>query len=158
MAVPATTTRVTPAGIKLDEGHSITIAFARDPNVSFWEMTVQPPLLDGQDPLDTTNQHNILYTTKAARALLDIGPSNFTAFYDPDVWDEGRELINQNGDVTIAYPDGSTLDFFGYLRSIEKQALEKGTTPTLNGVIVVTNWDPVNNVEQGPVLTEVTGT
>ena len=158
MAAPSTTTRVTPLGQKLDEGQGTTIAFARDPDISFWEVTVQPSILDGGDPIDTTNAHNIQYKTMVARVLKAIGPTNFTAFFDPDVWNEAREMINQNDSVTIAYPDGSTLDFWGYLRSIEEQSLEEGAAPTLNGVIVVTNWDPTNDVEAGPVLTEVSGT
>lgn len=158
MAVPATTTRVTPAGLKLDDGFSTLMAFAADPNISFWELTVQPPILDGGDPIDFSNMHNVLYHTMAPRSLLTVGPANFTAFYDPDVWDEARDIMNNRGAITIQYPDGSTLDFFGFLRSIEKQPLEEGAAPTMNGVVVVTNWDPANNVEQGPVMTEVSGT
>ncbi|MCK9571407.1 hypothetical protein M0R72_20835 [Candidatus Pacearchaeota archaeon] len=158
MAVPSTTARTTPVGIKLDDGFSTKITPAADADVSFWEKTVQPPGDDGGDPISTTTMHNTTYRTKAARQLIDSTDCVVVGAYDPAVKTQIKSLINVETSWTITYPDGSTEDFFGFLRTAEFSALAEGEQPEGTFTITVTNWDPVNNVEQGSVITEVAGT
>jgi len=158
MAAPATTTRATPGGIKLDDGYQTLIAFARDTDVSFWEKTVQPPGLDGGDAIDTTTMHNSAYRTFSPRALITLTEAPLVVAYDPNVYNNIIALINREGSITVTFPDGSTLDFYGFLKSFEPQPCAEGEQPEANIVIVPTNYDPANYVEQGPVLTEVSGT
>ena len=157
MAAPTTTTRQTPTGIAYKTGFPTKIAFNADPDVSFWEKTVKPPSYDGGDPIDTSNMHRSTYRTKAPRVLIDNGEVTATVSFDESVLTQILSLINVNGSITIHFPDGSTLDFYGYLRSFDIQEMSEDE-PTANISIVVTNWDPVNNVEQGPVLTAAPGT
>ena len=69
MAAPAITARTTPAGIMLKDGYSTKIAFAADPDVSFWEKTVKPPGIDGGDGIEQTTMHNSAYRTMRSRSL-----------------------------------------------------------------------------------------
>lgn len=158
MAAPATTARVAPTGIKLDDGFSSVIAFARDPNINFWEKTVQPPGIDGGDAVETTTMHNTLWRTFNARSLQTLTEHSVSAAYDPILWTQIQTLINHNDSITVHFPDGSTLDFFGYLRTFEPADMEEGTQPEASITIQPTNYDPVNHVEAAPVLTEVSGT
>lgn len=158
MADPATTARVTPLGIPLKDGHSTKIAFEDDPDISFWEKTVSPPGIDGGDPIDFSSMHNLVYTTFTSRALVTLTECTTTVFYDPDMYDEALNLVNVEGSITIHFPDLSTLDFWGYMRSFIPDALEEGSPAEATIVIQPTNWDPVNNVEASPVMTEVAGT
>lgn len=158
MAAPTTTARQTPVGIKLDDGYSTKIAFARRPAVSFWEKTVQPPGMDGGDAIDTTTMHNTLWRTMSARALITLTESSTTVAYDPRVYTDILTLLNQEGSVTCHFPDGSKLDFYGYLKTFEPSDNTEGEQPEATVTIVPTNYDPVNRVEAAPVLTEVTGT
>jgi hypothetical protein len=158
MAAPATTTRGTPAGARIDDGFRTLIAFALDPTVSFWEKTTKPPGLDGRDPVDTTTQWNSTYTTKNPRKLIDIMPLTVKAAYDPNIYVRALALLNRKGSITIRFPDNSTLDFFGFLQKIEFDDLQEGTQPECTLTIVVTNQDPTTGAEQAPVLTNVTGT
>lgn len=158
MAAPATTARVTPAGIKLDDGYSTQLAFSLDDNISFWEKTVQPPGVDGGDPIPTSTMHNTTYRTFAPSALISLTPCNTTAAYDPEVYNQIIAITNRRGSVTVHFPDGSTLDFYGYLRTFEPQDHAEGDPPEANIEIQPTNWDPTNNVEAAPVMTEVAGT
>jgi len=157
MADPTQTQRQTPVGIAYKTGFPTKIAFAADPDVSFWEKTVKPPSFDGGDPIDTTNMHRTTYRTKAPRALVELGEVNATVTYDESVFQQILNLINVNGAITVHFPDGSTLSFYGYLRSFDPQEMSEDE-PTANITIVPTNWDPVNNVEAGPVFTTVPGT
>lgn len=159
MAAPVTTTRQAPAGIKLRDGFSTKIAFENDPDVSFWEKTVQPPGIDGEDEIDITDMHNVAVRTRAARSLYTLTPVNTTVAYDPNVYNNIMSLVNSEGSITIHFPDGSTLDFFGYLKSFTPSENSEGEEPEADIVIVPTNTDPDNNyVEAVPVLTEVSGT
>ena len=158
MAAPATTARSTPWGIALSDGYSTKIAFAADPDISFWEKTVGPPSLDGGDAIETTTMHNAAYRTLSSRALITLGESSVTVAYDPDLYDEVLGIINVNTAITVHFPDGSPLDFWGFLRTFEPGENAEGEQPEATITIQPTNYDPNNTVEAGPVLTEVAGT
>lgn len=158
MAAPTVTSRVDPPGIPLDDGYRTTIAFARDPNINFWEKTVQPPGIDGGDAIDTTTMHNDTWRTMRARALKTLTTASCKVAYDPAVFSEISELINQEGAITIHLPDLSTISFFGYLKSFQPAELQEGTQPEATVEIICTNWDPTNDVEAGPAISSVAGT
>jgi len=158
MANPSTTARSSPGGIPLHDGYSCLIAFSRDADVSFWEKTVQPPGYDGGDKIDFTTMHNDSWRTFAPRALITLTDSPITVLYDPNFYSQILSLINMEGSVTVHFPDGSTLDFWGFLKSFEPSPLVEGEPPEATVNIVCTNWDPTNNVEAGPVFTNVSGT
>ena len=159
MAAPASTSRGTPVGYKFDDGFSTKIAFARGSTASFWEKTVSPPGVDGGDEIDISTMHNTTWRTFAARNLKTLSPFQVTAAYDAAFYaDTINNLINQEGAITCHFPDGSKLDFFGFLKSFEVGAHTEGEQPEVTLSIVPTNYDPVNRVEAAPVLTSVTGT
>jgi len=159
MANPTTTALSTPSGIALHDGFSCAIAFERDPDVSLWEKSVKPPGLDGGDPIETTTMRNTAWRTMRSRSLKTLTPVTLTVAYDPNVANNiDNNLINQEGSITIHYPDGSTYDFFGYLQLFDPSDLTEGEQPEASVTIQPTNWDPDNDVEAGPVLTEVSGT
>lgn len=158
MTAPVAGSRTTPGGIPLRDGHPTKIAFAADPDVSFWEKTVKPPALDGGDPIDLTTMHNTTYRTNGPRALLTLGEVSVTAEYDPNVYNNIIALINVETTVTILFADGSTLAFFGFLRTFDPQEISEGNPPLASISITPTNWDPVAHVEAGPVLTSAAGT
>ncbi len=155
MAAPATTVRQTPAGIALKEGMHTKYAFASDPDISFWEKTTKPPTIDGGEAIDQTTQHNVTAKVQRSRVLLNYTPITFKATYDPAVITQIRALCNVEGAITESFPDGSTLDYFGFLQKAEFDELAEGVLPECTITIVPTNWDPVNNVESLPVLTSV---
>lgn len=158
MGTPATTSRTTPGGVKLGDGFSTKVAFSLDADISLWEVEVTPPGLDGGDRVDNTTMHNTTWMTFAPQTLIDMTPASFTAAYDPDAYDECQAILNSEGSVTVEFPDGSTLDFFGYLSKFEPQGVSRGNMPLATVTIQPTNWDPDNDVEAGPVMTEVAGT
>jgi len=161
MTAPSDTVRSAPSGIPLQDGYPTKIAFKTDPDICFWEKTVTPPAVDGGDPIDLTTMHNSAWVTRGPQSLLDLGEFQVTALYDPNLYDLAAitaQLVNVNTEITIHFPDGSTLAFWGYLRSIEPGSHERGTAPEVTLTIVPTNYDDANDEESGPVLTEVAGT
>jgi hypothetical protein len=158
MAAPTPTARVTPTGIMLEDGFSTKITFAADTNVTLYEITVQPPGYDGGDAIETTTMFNTDFRTFAARSLKTLTEGQVTFGYDPVAFSELFTLINVPTTITVTFPDGSTLAFFGYLRTFEPEALAEGEMPTATATFQPTNVDPANHVEAAPVLTSVAGT
>lgn len=158
MAAPTVTARQTPAGIKLKNGHSTKIAFAADPDVSLWEIEVKPPGMDGGDAINTTTMFNSVFRTFASGNLKTLTDVTFRFAYDPNVYTQLDDLINLETAITIHYPEGTTLAFFGFLRSVEFDPLQDNVFPTGNGTITCTNCDPTTQAEEAPVLTNVPGT
>jgi hypothetical protein len=158
MAAPVPTPRGVPTGIKLREGFHIKHTFARNSTIELWEKAVKPPSMDGGDPVEQTTQHNVLYETMAPRTLIKNGPVTFKCAYDPNVYVTALAILNTEDTCTETYPDGSTLAYFGYLQKFEPDEVEIGKQPEATVTVIVTNWDYVNKVEAGPVMTSVSGT
>lgn len=161
MAAPTPTPRVNPSTdskIPIQDGHATLITIGSNPDIGFWEKTVQPPGYDGGDAVDTTTMHNETYRTFAPRQLSTLTEVSITAAYDPILYTDILALINVRDTITVTFPDGSTVAFYGYIRSFEPQDVEEGTQAEATIVIQPTNWDPANNVEEGPAVSEVAGT
>lgn len=158
MAAPTPTARQSPTGIRLDDGFSSLITFGADPNICFWEKTVTPPGIDGGDSIETTTMHTDAWRTMAPRQLKTLTDSSTTVAYDPNVFNEILALINVRTTITVTFPDGSTLAFYGFLRSFEPSELTEGEQPEATVNLTPTNYDPTNDVEAAPVLTSVAGT
>lgn len=156
-AAPAPASIGTPAGLHLRDGYSTKIVFNRLTTFGLWEKTVQPPELSVGEAIDLTTMRNAAVTTKWSQVLHEIGDMQLVCGYDPNIWATARStLLGQNDNITLQYPDGSTLAFFGILTKLTFAAVQRGTMPECNVTIVVTNLDS-SYVEQAPVYTNVSG-
>lgn len=158
MTAPVPASRQTPTGKPLVEGYQVLITITANPSVDFWEKTVTPPALDGGDEIDITTQLNNTYRTTYPQRLIGLGELSATVAYDAAALSEIESLINQNTTITVKFPDGSQLAFYGYLKSFEPQELSRGSQPEANITIVPTNIDPVTLQEEGPVYVPYTET
>lgn len=158
MSAPSPVTRVTPVGIYLEDGFSIKIAFAADPDVSVWEKAVGIPGIDGGDEIELVTQHNVAWRMKSSRALKTLTPFDFTGAYDPACYTQLNALINVETTVTERFPDGSTLSYYGFLKGVEFGQLQEGEFPEGTFTVVPTNRDPIARTEEAPVLVSVAGT
>jgi hypothetical protein len=152
MAAPALTARITPTGFKLLDGYQALIAWSSEPGLDVWEIEVQPPGIDGDEQINTTTMHNEDYRTFSPRSLKTLTPHQVVVAYDPSSWENLNGLINFNDAITVIYSDGSTLSFWGYLKSVEFQPMVEGEMPRATLTIVPTNWDDDNCVEAAPVM------
>lgn len=147
-----TTARTAPVGTFLDDGFSSKIAFAADPDISFWEKTIKPFGVDGGDPIDTTTMFNTTWRTSALRQLKTGTAISGTAAFDPQVLDQLIALINVEGWFTILHPNGDTWDVVGGLKSFDPPAYSEGEFPLASFEIVPTFT--LAGVETDPVFTE----
>lgn len=152
MAAPTFTARVTPLGTPLKDGYRTLITFAADPDVLLWEKGVTPPGEDGGDAIDQTTMHNTTRRRSAPRSLTTLTEATFRAAYQPASYGAIIGIINVETVVSIAWPDGTWMAFYGFLRTFQPDELVEGTQPEATCTITPTNWDYVNHVEAGPAF------
>jgi len=154
MAAPAPAVRVTPPGIAMKDGYQSLVTFEDHEDIEFWEKIVQAPGIDGGDPIDTTTMHNTRWRVFRSRALFTLTEFDLTVAYDPVLYDSILLLCNLETTVTILFSNNDTLAFYGYLVRFDGDDMSEGEQPEGTITVQPTNWDPVNGVEEDPVLTQ----
>jgi hypothetical protein len=139
---------------RLDDGYQTLISFAADTTVKFWEKTVTPPGVDGGGEIDTTVMANTAYRTRCPKSLITMSNASLTVAYDPATYDEILALVNINTLITITFPDGSKLAFYGWLNSFTPGECQEGEQPTAEIEIIASNH--TGGVETGPLYTAPT--
>lgn len=161
MANPVGVVRVSPftAGKRpLHNGYASFISFSADPDVGLFERAVQPPGIDGGDPVDVSTMYAQRVRPKAPRHLVEGTSARMRVGYDPDDLVAIEDLINVACSVRVTFPNEASIDFWGWLKSFTPQEHEDGVFPEAECEIVFGNWDPVNCIEAEFVLTESVGT
>ena len=158
MADPSYTIRSAPVGIIVEDGQTALVAFERDPDLSIWETSSQPPGIDNGEEINITSHHNQSWRTFAPRVLKTLTPFTIGFMYDPAAVQQIRDLCGKRGSISFYWPDGSKMAFYGYLKNATFDPLVDGEPAKGQMVIVPTNYDPVNRVEAGPVMSLVAGT
>lgn len=136
----------------LHDGYQTLITFALNPAVTFKEISITPPGLDGGDAIDTTTMHNVKWRTMQPKALITMTESSLTVAYDPVFLDEANAMLNLNQLITLTFPDGSTWEFYGFLKNFTPGQHTEGERPTADCTVVCTNEDN-SHVETDPVYT-----
>lgn len=158
MAAPTLTARQTPEGYYLENGFSMQVAFSEIPDVSIWENEVTPPGVDGGDALDLMNMHVVEWRPMAPRTVKTLTPMSVKGWYDPNLYNQLTDVVNVKQSISLHYPDGSTLVFWGFVQKLDFGSFTEGATPEVTATIIPTNRDPNTRSEEAPVLTSAAGT
>ena len=158
MGLPVHTPLQQPTGIKMGDGYQTAFAFAIAPIVGFWEKEVKPVGCDGGEAVDTTTMRNRRWRTYAPRHLRTLTEMTANCAYDPRVYYQiVHYLLNVIGSITVFFPEGSSIDFWGYLVKFDPGEHKEGDMPIAAVTIRPTNTDPTT-AEQPPVLNHPSGT
>lgn len=152
MGAPVAIPRTTPDGFVLTNGHPTFISFGILPALDIWEKEVQPPGIDGGDPIDTTTMHNEEWRTMAPRTLKTLSEHTVTAAYDPCAFADLNNMVNIVDNITVHFPDNSTLAYWGFIRTVEFSPNVEGEQPEMTITVVPTNYDACNCVVADPVI------
>lgn len=137
----------------LSDGHGVVVTFPlMASGLYFKEVEVKPPGMDGGGENDTTTMRNTLYRTKQPKQLVTMTPMSMTASYDPAFYTEITDMINQNQLINTLFPDGSQLDFWGWVDKFEPDNMVEGSPPRATVTIVPSNQNN-SGVETAPVYT-----
>jgi len=140
---------------KLDDGFKTTITFSSVGSGSgavleLYEKEVTPPGVSGGGPIDTTTMHNTTWRSNMPKQLKTLSAGSFVAAYDPAVYNDIVAMVNVNQEITVTFPDASTLVFWGWLDNFTPSALVEGEQPTADVTIQPSNIDGNGN-EIAPV-------
>jgi hypothetical protein len=142
---------------RIDDGFPTTVEFSVTPvfGTVLWEKTVTPPGMDGGGPNDTTTMRNVRWRTMAPKKLKTLTEMSGTMAYDPQAFEDLNDMIQVNQLITVNFPDGSTLAFWGWLDKFEPNEVQEGEQPDAEFTIQPSNQDD-NGDEVDPVYTEPT--
>jgi hypothetical protein len=137
---------------RIDDGFATIISFANNPTVKFYEKTVTPPGIDGGGPNDTTTMRNTAYRTRAPKKLKSMTRMTATCSYDPIVFSPSEvwAMTNVNQLITVTFPDGSEVSFYGWLDKFDPGEAREGEQPTATVTIECSNQN-LSGVETAPV-------
>jgi hypothetical protein len=138
--------------LRIDDGFATLITFSSTPGIKLWEKTVTPPGIQGGGENDTTTMRNSIWRTRHPKKLKTLSPMSFTAAYDPQVYDDLVSIVNVNQEITVTFPDGDEITFWGWLDEFTPGEIVEGAQPTADCTIIPSNQDN-SNVETAPSVT-----
>ena len=153
MAAPTPSARGIPDGVRLKDGFRSVVTFELNPTIAIFEREVTPPGIDGREPIDTMTMHTNRWMTKHPRQLLEMTNGSISFAYDPKVYDDILDLINQVTVVTHTFSNGDRLSYWGFLKAFKPESHGEGKMPMASGELIPTNEDPNTNTEEDPVFT-----
>jgi hypothetical protein len=133
----------------MKDGFSTIITLENIPTVKLFEKEVTPPQISMGGGIDTTTMRNTGWRTMAAKSLKTLGKVAVTAAYATIAIDSILAQIGINQQITITYPDGSTVSFFGFLDEFTPGQHKEGDQPTAALSIQPTNIDADDDSESG---------
>lgn len=149
----------------LNDGFSTTIELGTFPTVFAVvarEKTVTPSGYSGGGGIPVTTMRNIAYRTTAPKYLINVEPLTLTVAYDPDTFDPANlasgmpNIINVNQLITITFPSGDSLSFYGFVDEWKSQENREGEQPLISMTIIPSLLDPTDNdTETAPVYVGV---
>lgn len=121
--------------LRLDDGFATFITFANLATIKLYEREVMPPGYTAGGPIETTTMRNIAYRTSAPRKLKSLTQVTATVSYATEAIDEIWAQIGINQLVTITYPDGWVIAFWGWIESFTPASHKEGEQPTASLVV-----------------------
>lgn len=158
MAAPSAGTRTKPSGEFLKRGYRMVVGIGAASTINLFEKSTKPPGQDAGEPIDITTQWNDDLRTYASEALVTMTSMTFKAAYASAAYDEILAALNVETTITLFFPDGSTLAFYGYLQKFEPDEMTEKEQPTATCTIQPTNADPNTGSEENWVYTPPVGT
>lgn len=140
-----------PTGNRIDDGHSTTITFSSNPSVKLWEKQVTPAGIEGGGANDITTMRNETWRTRSPKKLKTLTECSFTAAYDPAVYSQILAMINVNQQITVTFPNGKFLKFWGWLDKFTPARAVEGSQPEAECTVIPSNQN-ASGVETAPTL------
>lgn len=134
----------------LTDGHPTLYTFSENPTVKIAEKTVTPFGIDMGGENDVTTMRNTEWRTRMPKHLKTLTESGVTCAYDPAVIPQMEAMAGVNQLITITFPDGDEVDFWGWIDKFIPGEHSEGEQPTADLTIIPSNLDD-SEAEVGPV-------
>jgi hypothetical protein len=126
---------------RLTDGFSTLMHFSQDNTVEVEEISVTPPGVEGGGENDTSTMQNTAWRTRQPKSLKTLAESSITVSYDVAAYTKIMAMVNVNQYISIIFPDGSTLGFYGWIDTFVPGELVEGEQPTAEMTIIPSNQD-----------------
>lgn len=141
----------------MPEGFKSLITFSENPALNIWEIEVKQPGVKSEEAINTTTQQNITWRTMWLPQLKTLDKVTVKFAYDADVLQ--TDIIGMVGPrgqtVTILYPQGTKIAFYGDIESVEFDPFKEKEFPTGTMTVCPTNVDAAHGyVEAGPAFSD----
>src|SRR5205823_237203 len=111
--------------------------------------------LSGGGPIETTSMHNAVYRTQEPKSLKTLLPSKATVFYDPQVLDDVKSMIQVKQQITVHVAGKGTYLFWGWIESFTPGPNKEGDAPNAE-VEILQSGTNSSGVETAPAFTAAT--
>lgn len=138
-----------PNQIRLDDGFSTIITFENIPTIKLYEKDITPPGVSSGAAIDTTTMRNTEWRTMAARQLKTITPVTAVVAFATEAIPLIHAQIGINQICIVTFPDGSALEFHGWIDEFTLSNFTEGTQPTATLKVQPSMVDN-NGVEKAP--------
>ena len=136
--------------VRLDDGHSTIFSFSEAPTIKLYEKEITPPGMTAGGPIDTTTMRNHRWRTFAPKKLLSLTAMSCTVAYATDAIPILFDMIGVKQEITVIWPDGATVTFWGWIEEFTPGSNVEGEQPTASLTITPSNVD-ADGVEVEPV-------
>lgn len=141
-----------PNTVRMDDGFATFITLENIPTVHMYEKEITPPGISSGGPIDVTTMRNSTWRTFSPRQLKTLTPVSATVAYATDAIDQLFAQVGVNQQITVHYPDGSHLVFWGWMEEFAPSAFTEGEQPTATLTVQPSNHNN-NGSEVAPDYT-----
>jgi hypothetical protein len=142
---------------RLDDGFSTIITLENLPTVKLYEKEVTPPGITSGGPIETTTMRTTVWRTNAPRQLKSLSPVSATVAFATEVVPQMVAQVGVNQLITVTFPDGSTIEFYGWIEEFTPAAFTEGEQPTATLTVQPSLTDPDTGDTVAPVYDPFTG-
>lgn len=141
--------------MRIDDGFPTLVEFSENNafGTLLWEKNVTPPGMQGGGANDTSTMRNTRWRTMSPKKLLTLSEMTVEMAYDPAVYDDFVAMMQVNQEITLHWPDGSTVLFWGWVDEFTPNEVSEGEQPTADVTIIPSNQDG-DGEEVAPEYTE----
>lgn len=134
-----------------DDGLSTTITFASGA-VSLKMVGITPPPVQGGGSKEMTNLDNTAWRTFLPKILKTLGSLSLSVQYDETAYTDVVAQVNVNQAITVTFPNGATLVFWGWIDEFTPGESVEGEDPVGSVTVIPSNVDGAN-AEIAPAFT-----
>jgi hypothetical protein len=116
--------------VRLDDGHATIVTLSEAPTIKLYEKEVTPPGMSAGGPIDTTTMRNVGWRTFSPRQLMTLTPTTATVAYATEAIPVLYDLVGVLQQITVTFPDGSSVEFWGWIESFTPGSNVEGEQPT----------------------------
>jgi len=142
----------------MDDGFSTIITLENLPTAKLYEKEVTPPGITSGGPIETTTMRTVTWRTNAPRQLKSLSPVSATVAFAADVIPQMIAQVGINQLITVTFPDGSTIQFYGWVEEFTPAAFTEGEQPTATLTVQPSLVHPTTGATTDPVFDPQTST